>query len=79
MRTPEPLMMIAVALPYVHPGRSTISWSTALMSSVRWSIPDSPTVVQPGTAQFTLAEVVGREESSTESENSGASSTSCPP
>src|SRR5467141_2653900 len=58
-RRPVPVMMTASAFPLDHPGRLTISWTSAERSGVRSLAPTSPAVQDPG-VQVTTLEVRGR-------------------
>src|SRR5687767_9907084 len=60
-RFPDPVMAKTRALPEAHPGRPTISCSTALRSGVRCAEPAWPRL-QAGGAHGTEAVVSGREE-----------------
>src|SRR6185369_2765344 len=59
-RWPLPVMMSASALPLVHPGRFTISWTTPVRTGVRWAVPAVPTVGHDAGDQGTAAAVRGR-------------------
>jgi hypothetical protein len=62
VRVPVPVKISAMALPEVHPGRLTISWTMALRSGVRWAAVRAPTVDHPGGDHGTEAVVRAREE-----------------
>jgi hypothetical protein len=57
---PEPEIRKAMALPGCQPGRSTISWTIASSSGVRWALPDSPEL-QAGGCQSSNRLVVERD------------------